>query len=120
MRMRCATGGGRSCAFRSWAFRAALFSCFLVLLLWPAASRATVVYYTANTTGEVRRTDGRTTTTVLSGLSTPRDLAFGPDGLLYVAEENGSRITRIDTATRMRVGSAFATTRRHIGVAFGA
>ena len=115
MRFRYATGCGRFCA--PWV----AISCLLALLGPGAGStRATTVYYTTNTAGELRRTDGRTTTVLLSGMTTPRDFAFGPDGLIYVAEEAGSKITRFDPETKKRVGAAFATSRRHIGLEFGA
>jgi sugar lactone lactonase YvrE len=114
MRIRYATGGRRSCA------RAADFLIGLIVLgWWPAPAAATTIYYTTNTAGELRRTDGRTTAVLLSGMATPRDFAFGPDGFVYVAEEAGNKITRFDPVTKKRVGTAFATARHHIGLEFG-
>jgi hypothetical protein len=49
-----------------------------------AAKQATDTQATAPTTAGV--VAGATVTTVASGLDNPRDLAFGPDGRLYVAE----------------------------------
>ena len=39
-----------------------------------------------------------TTTVYAEGLSSPDGLAFGPDGLLYVAEETPGRVSQVDAA----------------------
>src|SRR4051812_7384162 len=114
MRASFATGGGRACALRAgFLFGLAALCCS------ARVARATTVYYTSNVAGDLRSTDGRTTTILLSGMTTPRDFAFGADGLVYVAEEAGSKITRFDPVTKKRVGAAFATSLRHIGLEFG-
>ena len=47
-------------------------------------------------------------TTLVSGLDTPWDLAWGPDGMLWVSERGG-RISRIDPATGTRTTAGSIT-----------
>ena len=59
---------------------------------------------TDNGVGSVadNRVDGFTVRTLVTGLDTPWDLAWGPDGQIWVSERTGS-ISRVDTATGAKV-----------------
>jgi len=46
-------------------------------------------------------TESFTVTTVVTGLSTPWDLVWGPDGMIWVSERGG-RISRVDPVTKQR------------------
>lgn len=51
----------------------------------------------------VARGTGRFAKTVVtSGLSSPWELAWGPDGMLWATERSGKRVTRVDPATGER------------------
>ncbi len=71
------------------------------------------VYSVDNTTGELLRTDpGGNATVIGTGFATVFDLAFGPDGALYVSEFSSDRILRVapqDVPAMSGVGLIVAT-----------
>jgi glucose/arabinose dehydrogenase len=53
-----------------------------------------------------------TVTTVVTGLSTPWDLVWGPDGMIWVSERGG-RISRVDPATKQRTTAGVLPVREY-------
>src|SRR5690349_16781328 len=51
--------------------------------------------------GRAPQSDPFTVSTLVSGLDTPWDLAWGPDGMIWVSERGG-RISRVDPASGAR------------------
>jgi hypothetical protein len=72
---------------------------YAALAFGPGGEFGTDLYATEYDTGELVRIDAQGMQTVVgTGFTTPYDLAFGPDGALYVSEFGLDRVVRIVSA----------------------
>jgi streptogramin lyase len=95
-------------------------TCIAAATIAVLPAGATILYYTQPITGTVVRTDGTTTTTLISGLSGDSGVALGPDGNIYVSEEAGHRIDRYSPAGKLLGSLTAAVNHTYVGFTIAA